>query len=331
MKQIFLAPRSNETAYANFKSTIADGISIERIKPYLSEEEIKIFGNQDLVFVWGNQASRTLRSSWEKMQYGDYVLFYAKGEFVVAGQVQFTKLSDKLALSLWPKSKDTGLPWSCVFFVTNLRKIDLPIEMLNEVTGYNMRLLRGFQRVSEEPLKKIVNAYGSVDQFIDTITIGLKSDELADLTNIAFKKEEKVSSEDLDKLDSIIGDKDLDEVILEVSLRNLDRTPEERVSLQKRIKRDYSLVRALKAKFNNKCQFCGFTFVTSKGNNYSEAAHIKAISSREKGVDTAPNILILCPNHHKMLDYGAIEIISSTEFKVDGKRININQPSDIND
>src|SRR5258708_21844394 len=100
MIQIFIDPRSNETAYENFKSTIVDGVSIERIKSHLTEKELKFLGNQKIVFAWGNQQSKTLRSSWEKMKIGDYVLFYENGAFMAAGQVQFTKFSDQLGLSL---------------------------------------------------------------------------------------------------------------------------------------------------------------------------------------------------------------------------------------
>lgn len=40
---------------------------------------------------------------------------------------------------------------------------------------------------------------------------------------------------------------------------------------------------------------------------------------KEGGLDTFKNILILCPNHHKMLDYGAIEVISEDKVKIDGE------------
>ena len=78
-----------------------------------------------------------------------------------------------------------------------------------------------------------------------------------------------------------------------------------------------------KEKHHNKCQICQFTFKTSNGTYYSEAAHIKAISTREIGVDVASNILVLCPNHHKMLDYGVVKVISSEEIEIGGEKVTL--------
>src|SRR5258708_5874084 len=99
------------------------------------------------------------------------------------------------------------------------------------------------------------------------------------------KSEEEIVGADLEKLDSIVGDQDLEEVLRELSSRNLNKTPEESIVIQRKVKRDYSLVKALKAQRGNKCQFCDFTFKTSRGRYYSEAAHIKEIgraSCRER-------------------------------------------------
>ena len=47
----------------------------------------------------------------------------------------------------------------------------------------------------------------------------------------------------------------------------------------------------------NKCEICNFT-------RYSENCHI--IPKRIGGSKKIENILRLCPNHHKMLDYGLL-------------------------
>ncbi len=321
MKQIFLAPRSDETSYENFQSTIAKGVDYEKIVPFLTENEKQVFKDQKKLFIWGAQPR--VKDKWEKIKSGDYVLFYEHYNFIIAAEVQLKKYSDEMALTLWPESKDTGSPWSCLYVVNNMRPIDLPITKLNDVTGYNMQYLRGFQRISDEPLSKIIAAYGSTNNFIEAITKGLKDHEVAELNGIAGKEPEEISSDEIEKLDSIFGDRDPEEVLAELSTRNMDRSPEQVTVQQRRIRRDYKLVKAIKEKFQNKCQFCGFTFKTSTGNYYSEAAHIKPISTRTVGVDIADNILILCPNHHKMLDNGAIEIISSKEYVLDGEKITL--------
>lgn len=54
-----------------------------------------------------------------------------------------------------------------------------------------------------------------------------------------------------------------------------------------------------------KCQFCSSTILKANGGYYIEACHIKA--KAEGGKDSLDNILILCPNCHKLFDYGKRE------------------------
>ena len=76
-----------------------------------------------------------------------------------------------------------------------------------------------------------------------------------------------------------------------------------------RILRDTNLARKLKQLHNNKCQLCGESIQLPNGKGYSEAHHIKPIGSPHNGPDISENIIILCPNHHVMLDYGVIELV----------------------
>ena len=60
--------------------------------------------------------------------------------------------------------------------------------------------------------------------------------------------------------------------------------------------------------YKRECQFCGEALVVnSEGRRYSEACHIKPISL--DGPDDLSNVLSLCPNHHKILDWGGIHFL----------------------
>ena len=72
--QIFLAPRSNETSYQNFQSTIANGIEYSQVEPYLNQDGKSLLKDVGKLYVWG--CKETKKSSWEKMESGDLVLFY---------------------------------------------------------------------------------------------------------------------------------------------------------------------------------------------------------------------------------------------------------------
>lgn len=75
-----------------------------------------------------------------------------------------------------------------------------------------------------------------------------------------------------------------------------------------RILRDTQLARQIKLLHKNKCQLCGEAISLGNGEHYSEAHHIKPLGRPHNGPDVAGNILVLCPNHHVMLDYGVIKL-----------------------
>jgi len=130
MHQIFLAPRSNETAYKHFKSTIEHGVEYRRVAPFLSVEGKKLLKKDKLLYVWGNVGDK--KSSWDKMNPGDYVLFYAKGKFRYVGKLKYKQFDEKLSLSLWPRNKK-GKTWPCVFFLYDVREIDIPMKKIREL------------------------------------------------------------------------------------------------------------------------------------------------------------------------------------------------------
>lgn len=75
-----------------------------------------------------------------------------------------------------------------------------------------------------------------------------------------------------------------------------------------RILRDTTLARHLKETHQNKCQLCGCAIEIGNTIQYSEAHHIKPLGTPHNGPDIAGNILVLCPNHHVLLDYGAMAL-----------------------
>jgi len=319
MRRIFLAPRSNETAYKNYMSSM-QGKPIEDFLPYLTNDEVASLQGNDRYFVWGTQPS--LRSRWEKMEVGDYVFFYAQGRFISVGRLRFKKYSEDLALSLWPKSADSGEPWSCVFFVENVQDINLPLPEFNGITGYSLKALQGFMQISSEAaVARIVAKYGSTDGFVSSLISGMDDRTLSEVISIAAKSTNDVTTEDKAKLDNLTRDRSPEEIerlIRAYAERQQGKTPEQVEKLTQSYRRNVGMVKVLKEKYQNRCQICSFTFKTSKGTFYSEAAHIIPISDATSGVDSPDNIWILCANHHKMLDHGAIEAINNQQYRLDG-------------
>jgi len=120
----------------------------------------------------------------------------------------------------------------------------------------------------------------------------------------------------LDKFSS--GDNIFNE-IKEMNEKMAKYSPEKVESIVKRtLRRDTKLIRNLKSLYNFQCQFpgCGRKIKKQDGHFYIEVAHIKPV--REGGKSVIGNLLVLCPNHHKELDYGDLKIIEQTEELVSG-------------
>jgi hypothetical protein len=96
-----------------------------------------------------------------------------------------------------------------------------------------------------------------------------------------------------------------------------DANPERREVTTYRVLRDTVLSRKIKLLHQNKCQICGASIILKSGYSYSEAHHIKPLGSEHNGPDIAANVIVLCPNHHVMCDYGAIELKLS-EIRIAG-------------
>ncbi|RUO71651.1 HNH endonuclease [Idiomarina ramblicola] len=75
-----------------------------------------------------------------------------------------------------------------------------------------------------------------------------------------------------------------------------------------RVIRDTFLSSKIKALHSYKCQLCGIALNMPEGKKYAEAHHIQPLGKPHNGPDIIENMICLCPNHHAMLDYGAIKI-----------------------
>ncbi|WP_410199142.1 HNH endonuclease [Burkholderia cenocepacia] len=87
-----------------------------------------------------------------------------------------------------------------------------------------------------------------------------------------------------------------------------DEVPQRKHQKTYRILRDTALARQIKLLHKNKCQICGDSIGLPGGEFYSEAHHIQPLGSPHNGPDVSENIIVVCPNHHVMLDYGVISI-----------------------
>ena len=163
--KVFLAPRSNETSYDNFLSTIEHGVDFSTVAPHLDKDGTMLLRHQSKLFAWGNK--ETKKASWDKMEPGDLVLFYRRGTFVCAGRLFYKQHSKALGLSLWPP-KPGDKPWSCVFFLKDITPINLPLSEIISLGEYQGHfIVQGFMPLRQQAVKNILKKYGSVNAFLN--------------------------------------------------------------------------------------------------------------------------------------------------------------------
>ncbi len=88
-----------------------------------------------------------------------------------------------------------------------------------------------------------------------------------------------------------------------------------------RVIRDTLMARKVKALHHCKCQICGASILLPDGRGYCEAHHIVPLGAPHKGSDLPSNIIVVCPNHHAMLDLGAMDLRCNDITAVEGHAI----------
>ena len=108
-------------------------------------------------------------------------------------------------------------------------------------------------------------------------------------------------------------------------------SPPERIDARiKRIIRDTVKSSRLKELYNYRCQICELDIKIDKDKYYIETHHVKPLGGVHKGIDNEDNMIVLCPNHHAMFDYGIPTFCSDTEVEINGKKFLIETRHRIN-
>ncbi len=63
--------------------------------------------------------------------------------------------------------------------------------------------------------------------------------------------------------------------------------------------REPLLAESLKSIYDHRCQVCGMNFRVRYDEPFAETHHIQPLS--EKGLDVSKNIIVICPNHHRII------------------------------
>lgn len=315
MSSIFLAPRSNETSHQNFASTIEEGVAYSLVEPYLSETDKQTLSGSPTLKVWG--CKEKLRSRWERMKPGDYVLFYAKGRFNYSARVVLPTFNEALGRVLWPNSK-TGEPWSCLFFIDQVQETQIPIKSLQGFAGYEPTWTRvqGFMKLNKAGTEAIIEQFGSIEAFIDQPhqvfeTLRIVAENAGEEFVEVVVKEFRTIEELLAKARAYKGGRD----------------SHKKSSSPRKIRIEDRVQKRIVAEIEGfACQICNWSLSrTDKKGNIHHRIDVDHIIDKSKGGDEdLRNLWVLCPNCHVKKTVGVITIKrGKKEVRENGKLIEL--------
>lgn len=300
MSQLFIVPASNRRALENVGATLRRRVPLSKLAGLSRAARDLARAAPDGVWAWGTRAgSNDINvGTWESLAPGDWVLFYVEGHFPLCARVLVRERSRRVAERLW--GSDAEGTWEYMYLLDEVREIDVPRLLVLDAVGYKASFYpRGFIRVDRD----LADGHGSVEQLLEALAGTGRAFRRA--VDAALAGDEAEAAAALGQVGKELTDRKIRESVASYAS---SAPPEVQERMVKRIKRNRKLVTDLKALYEGRCQVCGFTFAKQDGSPYSEAAHIRPISLREADLDVKDNLLVLCPNHHKMHDHGAMRI-----------------------
>lgn len=125
------------TGMKNHKATVEDGVPLKRFASFLDSKEMRHIRSlfpDGAAGVWGLTPKAEKR--WLKLKEGDIVLFAGKGKIISQGVVAHKTRNSALAVALWGQDS-SGRTWELIYFVRNVRPVDMSYETFNTVAGYS--------------------------------------------------------------------------------------------------------------------------------------------------------------------------------------------------
>lgn len=175
MNKIILQPAGNPAAIVNYQNTILSPVSMETIRPFLPATAVhdlqEIYPSGQAI-LWGAAGAASAKQ-WQKITTGDVTLFSRNGAIYSAAVVSYKIQAQELAKHLWGE-KSPGLTWEYVFFLDELRPLNISYAAFNQVAGYALNnVIQGFTVLSEEKSQAILATFDlSSETYVEDIDPG---------------------------------------------------------------------------------------------------------------------------------------------------------------
>lgn len=184
MRNVFIVymPLGNHQAMVHYEDTIKNRVSQERIEPFLTSqlrERLRSVFADSRVAVWGSQPGPHNRARFERMSLGDYLLIVVDKHVKAIGKIAAKADSAELARELWkPLRSEEVTPWSLVYFIANVRELNVPFSSVAELFGYAAGFkLRGFTSISDSRLTAFHQQYDDLYSILVRLESGMPVDQ----------------------------------------------------------------------------------------------------------------------------------------------------------
>jgi len=156
---VAIQPCGDSVAQKHYSDTIANPVPKTKIVPFLTPSQLNQYdaacGEESAV--WGVTPGKRGQNEakWSHLVPGDVALLYHDKRIFSTGKIVLTMRNEALAASLWSRTED-GATWEYIYFLDELREIDIPVSKYNEALGYKPNyIVQGFN-VHREPQSEIV-------------------------------------------------------------------------------------------------------------------------------------------------------------------------------
>jgi hypothetical protein len=305
MSKLVITVAGNPTAVEYLVRSVVDGIPITALTQQSAVAPIsKLLESRaeaGKIRMWGSVAGANDRhkSTWQRVDPGDWIAFSMAGRFRWGARIYAKLDSQDVADTVWEPDPVAG-SYKYLTFFDAVTPIDVSRSAMSAALDYGTDYIyRGFIVPADGAQGHVVATYGSVEEFLGVLANERRAvAELAAHVGTAYV-------EDLSQFDTAGAAERLADALRE---HLNDELPEIVEAIIRRVKRDQRLVEKLKDLYDGRCQRCEFTFIKRSGSPYSEVAHLRRIADRLPGIDSPDNLVVLCANCHRMLDYGSLNI-----------------------
>ena len=165
------------------------------------------------------------------------------------------------------------------------------------------KIAKSFEMLDKEKVRRVIEEKQAVEEKVAS-NLMQRVTEDGDITSIVREFDVQLNKT-----------QDRHSLLLKLQKQFGNVPPDKRRVVVERFERNKRLSEYIKELYGWKCQICGFTIRKKDGGLHVETHHLKPLS--EGGHDSIKNIIIVCPNHHALFEYGDVSIVSVTSEKVE--------------